>query len=156
MAACCLAFLWISMSKSVHHHHLPSDTQCDKDCHLSIHDNSIDNRHNLQLLKVTIKQTKTDPFVWVKTSTSGPLAQPYAQSKDFSHILPCAITTRDHCSFWKLGNTSHANVSTVYWMSCRPSYRLTPANITSTTSASEQPPQQNRLISDSLIQLMGR
>ena len=58
MAACCLAFLWISTSKSVHHPP-PSDTQYDKDCHLSIDDNSID---NLQLLKVTIKQAKTDPF----------------------------------------------------------------------------------------------
>ena len=67
MAACCLAFLWISMSKSIHHHHHhhhhpPSDTQYDKDFHLSIDDNSIDNRDNLQLLKVTIKHAKTDPF----------------------------------------------------------------------------------------------
>ena len=61
MAACSLAFLWISTSKSVHHHP-PSDTQYDKDCHLSINDNSIDDRGNLQLLKVTIKQAKTDPF----------------------------------------------------------------------------------------------
>ena len=51
---------------------------------------------------------------------------------------------------------SHANVSAVYWMACRPSYRLTPANITPKTSASEQPPQQDRLIPDNLIQLMGR
>ena len=63
MAACCLAFLWISTSKLVHHHHHPpSDTQYDKDCHLSIDGNSIDNRDNQQLLKVTIKQAKTDPF----------------------------------------------------------------------------------------------
>ena len=58
-AACCLAnfgFLWVGEFTT------PSDTRYEKDCHLSIDDISIDSRDNLQLLKVTIKQSKTDPF----------------------------------------------------------------------------------------------
>ena len=60
-AACCLAFFgFLHMSEFT----TPSDTQYDKDCHLSIDDISIDSRDNPQLLKVTLKQskTKTDPF----------------------------------------------------------------------------------------------
>ena len=41
----------------------PSDTQYNKNCHLSIDNISIDSRDNPQLLKVTIKQSKTDPFL---------------------------------------------------------------------------------------------
>ena len=40
----------------------PSDTQYDKDCHLSIDDISINSRDNPQLLKVTLKQSKIDTF----------------------------------------------------------------------------------------------
>ena len=58
-AACCLAFFgFLRVSEFT----TPSDTQYDKDCHLSIDDISIDSRDNPQLLKVTLKQSKTDPF----------------------------------------------------------------------------------------------
>ena len=58
-AACCLAFFeFHRMSEFT----TPSDTQYNKDCHLSIDDISIDSRDNPQLLKVTLKQSKTDPF----------------------------------------------------------------------------------------------
>ena len=60
MAACCLALF--GFLRACEFTTIPSDTQYDKDCHLSIDDISIDNRDNLQLLKVTIKQSKTDPF----------------------------------------------------------------------------------------------
>ena len=61
MAACCLAYFgFLRVSKFT----TPSDTQYDKDCNLSIDDISIDSRDNPQLLKVTLKQSKTDPF-WV-------------------------------------------------------------------------------------------
>ena len=58
-AACCLGFFgFLRVSDFT----TPSDTHCDKECHLSIDDISIDSRDNPQLLKVTLKQSKTDPF----------------------------------------------------------------------------------------------
>ena len=58
-AACYLAFFgFLRVSEFT----TPSDTQYDKDCHLSIDDISIDCRDNPQLMKVTLKQSKTDPF----------------------------------------------------------------------------------------------
>ena len=58
-AACCLAFFgFLRVSEFT----TPSDTHYDRDCHLSIDDISIDSRDNPQLLKVTLKQSKTDPF----------------------------------------------------------------------------------------------
>ena len=58
-AACCLAFFGFHR---VSEFTTPSDTQYNKDCHLSIDDISIDSRDNTQLLKITLKQSKTDPF----------------------------------------------------------------------------------------------
>ena len=58
-AVCCLAFFgFLRVSEFT----VPSDAQYDKDCHLSIDDISIDNRKNPQLMRVTLKQSKTDPF----------------------------------------------------------------------------------------------
>lgn len=58
-AACCLAFFgFLRVSEFT----VPSDNLYDKDCHLSIDDISIDSRDDPRLLKVTIKQSKTDPF----------------------------------------------------------------------------------------------
>ena len=58
-AACCLAFFgFLRVSEFT----TPSDTQYDEDCHLSINDISLDSRDNPQLVKVTLKQSKTDPF----------------------------------------------------------------------------------------------
>ena len=58
-AACCLAFFgFVRVSKFT----TPSDTHYDKDCYLSIDDISIDSRDNAQLLKVTLKESKTDHF----------------------------------------------------------------------------------------------
>ena len=57
-AACCLAFfgfLWVSEFT------IPSNTSYDEECHLSPADISIDDRNNPQLLKLKIKQSKTDP-----------------------------------------------------------------------------------------------
>ena len=58
-------FLWVSKFTT------PSDTHYDKDCRIGIDDISIDSRDNPPLLKVTLKQSKTDPIVWVLTSTWG-------------------------------------------------------------------------------------
>ena len=58
-AAYCLAFFWF---RSVSEFTTLSDSQYNKDCHLSIDDISIHSRDNPQLLKVTLKQSKTDPF----------------------------------------------------------------------------------------------
>jgi len=41
---------------------IPNDTSYDSECHLSLSDISVDNCDQPQLLKVTIKQSKTDPF----------------------------------------------------------------------------------------------
>ena len=58
-AAYCLAFFgFLRVSEFT----TPSDSQYDKDCHLSIDDISIHSRDNPQLLKVTLKQFKIDPF----------------------------------------------------------------------------------------------
>ena len=58
-AACCLSFFgFLRVSEFTS----PSDYQYNKDCHLSIDDISIYRRDNPQLLKVTLKQSKTDPF----------------------------------------------------------------------------------------------
>ena len=58
-AACCLAFFgFLRVSEFT----IPSNTSYDKECHLSPADISIDDRNNPQLLKVKIKQSKTDPF----------------------------------------------------------------------------------------------
>ena len=57
--ACCLAFFgFLRVSEFT----TPSDTHYHKECHLSIDDISIDSRDNPQLLKVILKQSKTDPF----------------------------------------------------------------------------------------------
>ena len=58
-AACCLAFFgFLRVSEFT----VPSDTQYDKDCHLSVDDISLDSRDKPQLIRVTLKQSKTDPF----------------------------------------------------------------------------------------------
>ena len=58
-AACCLAFFgFLRISKFT----IPSNTSYDKEYHLSPTDISRDDRNNPQLLKVKIKQSKTDPF----------------------------------------------------------------------------------------------
>ena len=41
---------------------ISSDTNYDKECHLSLADVSVDDCNNPQLLRVKIKQSKTDPF----------------------------------------------------------------------------------------------
>ena len=58
-ATYCLAFfgfLWVSEFT------IPSNTRYDEECHLSSADISIDNHNNPQILKVKIKQSKTDSF----------------------------------------------------------------------------------------------
>ena len=60
-AAWCLAFfdfIWFSEFT------IPSNTSYDCECHLSPADISIDDCNNPQLLKIKIKQSKTDPFRW--------------------------------------------------------------------------------------------
>ena len=72
----------------------PSDTQYDKDCHLFIDNSSIDSRDNPQLLKVTLKQSKTDPFRVSVDLSPGLQEQPYAQLNVFSFTFFCVVTTR--------------------------------------------------------------
>ena len=58
-AACSLAFFgFLRVSEFT----IPSDADYDDECHLSLADVSVDNRGNPQLLRVKIKQSKTDPF----------------------------------------------------------------------------------------------
>ena len=57
----------------------PSDTQYDMDCHIGIDNISIDSGDNSQLLKVTLKQSKTYPIMWVLNSTLGLQEQSYVQ-----------------------------------------------------------------------------
>ena len=58
-AACSLAFFsFLRVSEFT----IPSDASYDDECHLSLADVSVDNRNNLQLLRVKIKQSKTDSF----------------------------------------------------------------------------------------------
>ena len=58
-AACCLAFFG---SLRVSEFTIPNHTSYDNECYLSLPDISVDNRDHPQLLKVTIKQSKTDPY----------------------------------------------------------------------------------------------
>jgi len=58
-AACCLAlFGFLRISEFT----VPCHTDYDPSLHLSLQDISIDNRGNPCILKVNIKQSKTDPF----------------------------------------------------------------------------------------------
>ena len=58
-AACCLAFFgFLRVSEFT----IPSQDAYDPSVHLSLQDISVDSRDNPSLLKVTIKQSKTDPF----------------------------------------------------------------------------------------------
>ena len=58
-AACCLAFFgFLRVSEFT----IPSQEQYDQSCHLSLSDISVDSRNNPRLLRVSIKQSKTDPF----------------------------------------------------------------------------------------------
>ena len=58
-AACCLAFFGLL---KISEFTVPSHNHYDQSSHLSLQDISINNRANPCLLRVTIKQTKTDPF----------------------------------------------------------------------------------------------
>ena len=58
-AACCLEFFgFLPVSEFT----VPSHTDYDPSLHLSLQDVSIDNRDNPHVLRITIKQSKTDPF----------------------------------------------------------------------------------------------
>ena len=58
-AACCLAFFgFLRVSEFT----VPADNQYDESCHLSFNSMSVDNRDNPQQLRISIKQSKTDPF----------------------------------------------------------------------------------------------
>ena len=58
-AACCLAFFGFLR---VGEFTVPVDDQYDESCHLSLSSISVDSRVNPQLLKIIIKQSKTNPF----------------------------------------------------------------------------------------------
>lgn len=58
-AACCLAFFGFLR---VGEFTVPADDQYDESCHLSFSSISVDSRVNPQQLRITIKQSKTDPF----------------------------------------------------------------------------------------------
>ena len=58
-AACCIAFFGFLR---VGEFTVPGPDDYDKSSHLSLADISVDSRTNPSLLKVTIKQSKTDPF----------------------------------------------------------------------------------------------
>ena len=58
-AACCLAFFgFLRVSEFT----IPADDQYDESCHLSFNSVSVDSRDNPQQLRISIKQSKTDPF----------------------------------------------------------------------------------------------
>ena len=58
-AACCLAFFaFLRVSEFT----IPADDQYDESCHLSFTSVSVDNRNNPKQLRISIKQSKTDPF----------------------------------------------------------------------------------------------
>jgi len=58
-AACFLAFFgFLRVSEFT----MPGDNQFDESCHLSLNSVAIDNRDKPTELKITIKQSKTNPF----------------------------------------------------------------------------------------------
>ena len=58
-AACCLAFFrFLRVSEFT----IPAQDQYDQYCHLSFNDVSLDNQDNPHMLKISIKQSKTDLF----------------------------------------------------------------------------------------------
>ena len=89
----------------------PSDTQYDMDCHLSIGEICIDSRDNPQLLKVTLKQSKTDPFcvgvdLYLR-ATGGTICPVKAL---LPYLAVCGHYKGPSPS-WKTENISHANTS---------------------------------------------
>ena len=58
-AACCIAFFGFLL---VSEFTIPANDQYDESCHLSFNSISVDNRSNPQQLRISIKQSKTDPF----------------------------------------------------------------------------------------------
>ena len=58
-AACCMAFFGFLRSSEFT---VPSQNQFDPSVHLTLSDISLDNRHQPQIVHITIKQSKTDPF----------------------------------------------------------------------------------------------
>ena len=58
-AACCLAFFGFLRTGEMT---IPSDTEYDPSCHLSFKDIAIDDPDSPSMLRVTMKQSKTDPF----------------------------------------------------------------------------------------------
>jgi len=77
-AACCLAFFGFLR---VGEFTIPAKGSYDKSSHLSLCDIAVDSRDNPQLLRITIKQSKTDPFrkgVKVYLGTTNRLVCPVA------------------------------------------------------------------------------
>ena len=58
-AACCLGFFGFLRSGEMT---VPSQSGYDPDCHLSYGDITVDSPRNPQVIRVAIKQSKTDPF----------------------------------------------------------------------------------------------
>ena len=59
-AACCLAFF--GFFAAVNSLYIPTQSSYDPEVHLSVKDVAVDNRAKPRMLKVNIKQSKTDPF----------------------------------------------------------------------------------------------
>ena len=75
---------------------------------------SIDSKDNPQLLKVILKQSRSDPFhAGIHLLHLRATVQPYAQWKIFSHTLPSVATIRDHSSSWKIGISHTPKLSTL-------------------------------------------
>ena len=143
-AAYCLAFFWFL---SVSEFTTPSDSQYNKNCHLSINDISIHSRDNPQLLKVTLKQSKTDPFhvgVDLYLRVTGRTICPV---KALLPYLAVCGQYKGPLFILEDGNISHAIGSVPCWMAYWPNYILTSGNITPTVYTLVQPPQQDKPIS---------
>ena len=89
-AACCLAFFgFLRVSEFT----IPANDQYDESCHLSFNSISVDNRSNPQQLRISIKQSKTDPFrkgVDIFLGTTGDTVCPV------KGILPYLAIRGDH------------------------------------------------------------
>ena len=89
-AACCLAFFgFLRCSEFT----APSIAEYDPQMHLSVNDLAVDDKANPQLLRVIIKQSKTDPFCQGVTSFLGKIGSPVCP---VNAVLPYLAVRGNH------------------------------------------------------------
>ena len=114
-AACCLAFFgFLRVSEFT----VPTQDRYDQSCHLSLGDISLDNRDNPRLLRVHIKQSKTDPF---RRGVEIYLGATNDSICPLKGILPYLALRSKHdipCLYFQMAEALPANRLDLCWVIC--------------------------------------